>query len=823
MNPERWQRVKALLDEVLEVPRAERRRYLARRAERDASLVRDVEELLALETEAAHFIEEPVFQLNDRGDAADRVGERLGPYRLVREVGHGGMGTVYLAQRADEEFDQRVAVKVLKRGLDTDEVIRRFRNERQILAGFEHPNVARLLDGGTTGDGLPYLVMEYVEGRPIDVYCREEGLEVDQRLELFRTACSAVEEAHRRLVVHRDLKPRNILVTEDGTPKLLDFGIAKLLQPGDGDGQVTVAGWRYLTPRYASPEQVSGGQVTTGTDVYSLGVILYQLLTDHHPYELPEHTVDGLARTLAAGPPPPPSTRAPEGRAARLRGDLDNITLMALHQDPERRYANVDQLSEDLRRHLAGKTVRAAPDSLRYRVGKFVRRHRLGVATAVAFVALIIAFGVVSWVLLQQARQEERAATEATKFLSQVIRQVDPNSTAEETTVLQALDKSFVEFDRDTRDPEVRSRFLLEIGGAFTVRGRHEKAEELLNEAVALRLELNGPDDPFLIDAKNELAKVIMASIDATRFPDAERLVREAIALRRRHPNAGEPSLLALKTNLANVLAEQGKFEDADPLYVELVDDWQEAGNLFQLSTVLNNYGWSLYQRDRYDEAVERLRRAVELRRQEIGDNHTRLATSLNNLGAALEWSGELEEAADVYSEAVVINRARYPDGHTDLLRPLNNLALLRQKLGQPEEAVALMQEAVKTAAAIENHYTEWIRHNLAQLQLEVDPRQAEATVREAIRRQSYDGGEAWRRQSMRSVLGATLAAQQRYREAESLLTSSHSALASATGKNSRYAEEARRRVVEMYEAWGKPERAAAYRTPEAGDEAAAP
>jgi len=821
MNEERWQQVKTLLDEVLEVPKSQRPRYLERRGEGNERLIRDVQELLALETEAAHFIEEPIFNVHGRGDASDRVGERLGQYRLVREVGHGGMGTVYLAERADEEFDQRVAIKVLKRGLDTDEVIRRFRNERQILAGFEHPHVARLLDGGTTGDGLPYLVMEYVEGRPIDVYCREENLGVTERLDLFLAVCSAVEEAHRRLVVHRDLKPRNILVTEDGTPKLLDFGIAKLLQPGESDTQVTVAGWRFLTPQYASPEQVAGGQVTTGTDVYSLGVILYQLLTDHRPYELPEHSVDGLAQALAAGAPPAPSTRAPEGRAGRLRGDLDNITLMALRQDPERRYANVDQLSEDLRRYRAGKTVRAAPDSLGYRVGKFVRRHRVGVAMAVAFVSLVIAFGVVSWGLLQQARQEERVATEATEFLSRVIREVDPNTTAAETTVLQALDKSLEDLG-DIEAPETRSRLLLEIGSAYVLRGRHDQAEEFLNEAMKLRLELHGPDDPRLIDVKNELAGNIMRGNDSPRFAYAESLVREAIALRRRHPAAGEPSLLALKTNLADILAQQGEYEEADELYVELVDGWREAGNLFELSTILNSYGKSLVDRNRPEEALERLRRAVELRRQERGDKHTRLAMSLNNLAAALERTGRLEEAAAAYAEALAIVRDRYPEGHSDLLGPLNNQALLKQKLGQPEAAVSLMREAVDVATRIDDFYTEWIRHNLAKVQIDVDPRQAETTIREALRRQSYQGRNAWRRESMRSVLGEALAAQGRYREAESLLTSSYTALADAKGADSPPAEDALRRVVEMYEAWGKPELAAPYRRPAEGDAAVA-
>lgn len=276
--------------------------------------------------------------------------------------------------------------------------------------------------------------------------------------------------------------------------------------------------------------------------------------------------------------------------------------------------------------------------------------------------------------------------------------------------------------------------------------------------------------------------------------------------------------MLTLETNLADILAAQGKYEEADPLFADVIVGWREAGNLFQLSTALNNYGKSLYLRNRYQESLEPLRRAVELRRQETGANNTRLATSLNNLAAALEKIGRLEEAADAFTEAIAITRNRYPEGHTDLLLPLNNLALLRYQLGQPELAIALMGDAVDIAANIGNYYTEWIRHNLAKLEIATDPGKAEATVREAIRRQDYQEGDAWRRQSMRSVLGSALAAQGRFREAEDLLTSSYAAMIEAPGVGHPSTQEARQRLVELYEAWDKPERAADYRSDEAGD-----
>jgi non-specific serine/threonine protein kinase/serine/threonine-protein kinase len=373
-------------------------------------------------------------------------GRRIGPYRLVRELGQGGMGAVFLAVRDDDVFHKRVALKLLKRGMDTDAIVRRFRTERQILAGLDHPNIARLLDGGTTDDGLPYLVMEFVEGAPLVEYANARGLDVAARLELFLPVCAAVQHAHQNLVIHRDLKPANVLVTAEGVPKLLDFGIAKLLNP-EMAGQTlapTAPGLQLMTPEYASPEQVRGETVTTTSDVYSLGVLLYEFLTGRLPYRLTSRAVSEIVRVVCEEEPvrpseavtrpvdvPPadarpsggrPSDARPSGRSRstglpdsqrlqrRLEGDLDNIVLKALSKEPARRYASVDQFAEDLRRHLAGLPVLARQDTFGYRASKFVRRHR-GAVTAGAAVLLALVTGLVgvAW-QAQVARAERRRA-----------------------------------------------------------------------------------------------------------------------------------------------------------------------------------------------------------------------------------------------------------------------------------------------------------------------------------------------------------------------------------------------------------------------------
>jgi eukaryotic-like serine/threonine-protein kinase len=821
VTPERWNDIKTLLDEALEVPPEERDAFLATLAGSDAELVREVKALLALETQLGSFIERPLMRLGGDGGAADRAGERLGPYRLVREIGHGGMGTVYLAERADDEFDQRVAVKILKRGLDTDEVVDRFRNERQIHAGLDHPNIARLLDGGSTADGLPYLVMEHVEGRPIDVYCREEGLGLEERLELFLAVCSAVELAHRNLVVHRDLKPTNILVAAGGVPKLLDFGIAKLLGPQDAEGMMTVAGWRFLTPEYASPEQVSGAPVTTATDVYSLGVVLYQLLADRRPYELAERSVEGLAQVLSAGDPPRPGSVAPAARAARLAGDLDTIVLMAMRREPERRYGTVEQLADDLRRHLGGMPVRAVPDTVGYRVGKFVRRHRWGVAAAAAIVSLLLAFGAVSLVLMQQARTEARRAQAVTAFLvDDVFALADPDEElGPDATVKELVERGRgLLHERLREEPVIRAELLLALGKVSKELGELDAAESMLEESLDLRTATLGPTHPSVAEAKNELAGVSVSRRSPEAMVDAERLTREALDIQRRHHAPRSPEVLEIETNLAMILNRTGKLEEADVLHEKLISDWRRNGNDEELATVLNNHGSALIRRSDYQAAVPFVAEALELRRRVYPDANSRLAATLNNLGATLDKLDRLEDARKLYAEALDISRQLHPDGHSDTVTKLINLATVHHKQGTNGEAERLLDQAQELSERVEtsSEAKVAIQRHLAAVRTGLGkPALAEVAARQALERQVLEvGREHWRRYDVESVLGGALAAQGRFGAAERLLVGSYQKLDEIEGPDSSYTDQARRRLIDLYERWGKPDLAAPYREP---------
>ena len=425
MIPERFRRLEALYDEAAALEPGERTRFIEEHCAGDEELGR---ELKAAFRDGGSGLTSAVEQAAAAaGESQDNwTGRRIGPYRIVRPLGRGGMGAVYLAIRDDDQFHKEVAIKTLKFELEGGSAISRFRHERQILAHLEHPNIARLLDGGSTEQGIPYIVLEYVAGVPIDAWCQDQHLSIEQRLRLFRQVCAAVQYAHQHLVVHRDIKPGNILVTPDGVPKLLDFGIAKLLDAGVATGQpmtATTTGAQLLTPDYASPEQVCGEAVSTSTDVYSLGVVLYQLLTDQRPYAIQNYDAVEIVRAVCDTEIRPPSALGNRN----LRGDPDIIVMKAMQKEPARRYQSVVEFSDDIRRHLEGLPITARPDSTMYRARKFVRRHRIGVAAVAAVVASLGAGLAVS---VHEARVAQRRFVQvrelANTFLFRFYDQVTP-------------------------------------------------------------------------------------------------------------------------------------------------------------------------------------------------------------------------------------------------------------------------------------------------------------------------------------------------------------------------------------------------------------
>ncbi|MGH9854401.1 MAG: serine/threonine protein kinase, partial [Blastocatellia bacterium] len=545
MKPERWQHIEELFRTVVARPTAERESYLTQACNGDEELRREVLSLLARDT-AEDFIREQIataavaFAAKPKDDL---TGERIGPYRVTRLIGRGGMGAVYEAERDDEQFRQQVAIKIIKRGMDTDFVRDRFLRERQILASLDHPHIARLFDGGATPDGLPYFVMEFVAGDPITAYCRRHQLSVSEKLKLFRKVCSAVQHAHQKLVVHRDLKPSNILITEDGAPKLLDFGIAKLLSPDVSQAHTrTETAIRLMTPEYASPEQARGQAVATTTDVYSLGVVLYELLTKRRPLEFKTYSPAEIERAICDTEIEEPSKvvsrmgDAPTRLARQLAGDLDNILLMAMRKEPERRYQSVEQFSEDLRRHLGRMPVVARKDTFGYRAGKLIRRHKAGVAILALLAILAVAMTVQAVRIGRErdrANQEAATAQAVTQSLVAMFEAADPSKARGSViTARELLDQGAEKVVRELKDqPAVQAKLLDTIGQLYQSIGLYDREQPLLEEALKLRRRALGDEHPDVATSLNHLAEVVRLKGD---YAKSESLLREALALRRK-------------------------------------------------------------------------------------------------------------------------------------------------------------------------------------------------------------------------------------------------------------------------------------------------
>jgi len=765
METTRWHEVDRLFAEALDRPPAERPAFLDAACAGDTALRQELEQLLAADEIGSHFLagspEELLrLTLDDREEEGN-----LGPYRLLRRIGSGGMGTVYLARREDGHYQRDVAVKILRSGLESTEALHRFIAERQILARLDHPNIARLYDGGSTDDGRPYLVMELVEGLPVDEYCDRHRLTIDQRLALFQKICSAVQHAHQNLLVHRDLKPANILVTPQGEPKLLDFGIAKRLAPESEDTvHKTRIGLRLLTPRYASPEQVRGDAITTASDVYSLGVILYELLVGRTPYQLTAELPYERERVICEQEPERPSlalfrpggpeapeveeialdrrTR-PQALAGRLRGDLDNIVLMALRKEPRRRYGSAAELAQDLEKHLQDLPVTARPDTLSYRTRKFARRHRAAVAATVT-VALLAAASVTSLIAQgRQLAQERDKARYALSFLADTFKQADPYQARGETvTAREILDQGTARISRELAgEPDVQASVMDVIGEANLGLGRYKEAEPLLTRALALRRQIFGSD---ALEVAQSLEHLAALQTKRSSLENAESSLREALAIRRRRQGDGDlavartldrlgeilvwqgavpadaseieaifeealaiarqvegpEGLLMAETliNLADFRLEQGNYAAAEKLYREgLAVERKVMGDRDpRLYRDLSGFGVVLVQGGKYKEAEILLRSCLKTQREILGRTHPDVAETMHNLAMALHYPERYREAEMINREVLAMVRSYYGPTHWRVANALHNLGTDLAGQKRLPEAIALYEQSLE-------------------------------------------------------------------------------------------------------------------------------
>jgi serine/threonine-protein kinase len=828
MQPKRWRQIDEILQSAIDCSLENRQSLLDSSCGDDAELRREVESLLAHEkgdwfTAAAGF-SDAVKVLEDR-ISRQREGQRIGPYRVLREIGHGGMGAVYLAARADDAFEKQVAIKLIQCGISTESMIQRFRAERQILARLDHVNIARLVDGGTTESGLQYIVMDYIEGEPIDKYCETRKLGTPERLRLFQSVCSAVHYAHQNLIIHRDIKPGNILVTADGIPRLLDFGIAKLVDPALTAGAETTM-VRPMTPDYASPEQVRGETITTASDVYSLGVLLYELLTRQKPYQLTGKSLAEIEQAICQREPGRPSTATGAGAGRRLRGDLDNIVLMAMRKDPQRRYGSVEQLSEDIRRHLGGLPVIARPDTIGYRTTKFLTRHKVGVA-AVALVVLTLSGGIVAttW-QVRVARLQTVKAQRINTFLQDILGFADTGWESSNLTknpdakISDAVDLAAARAETELRDqPEVQAEMRRTIGTVYVNQGRWKRAEEVLRPALETQIRIYGSADHREVARTAHM--LAWALWREGKLEEAEKLSRAAAATFRKEAQSGHPDMFGLVGTLGTlggIFGVKGDVKASDFYYREAL---QYTSNLTGKDRAMVglldlNLGVSCYKRGDLEEAERMERAAVEEFRNLPAGNYSELAVALADLGSILTRKRQLGEAESCIREGLQLARRLMGNMHFDTAQVLDILADLLYSKGDYPAAEDAANEALHIFSQTLPKPNIVTTTPLMQLGLVLNrtgrSRLAEAHLREvlAIRTRMLPAGD----QSIAAAegaLGECLTTQKRFWEAEPLLLRSFAETKSNLSEKDPRTMEARQRLKTLYAAWQKPEAAVLY------------
>ena len=746
LDRRRWSQIEEIYEGVLAVPREGRRRYLADACRDDAALEGEILAMLAAD-ETGEPLELERF-VRDEDLADPLLGATIGPWRIVAALGRGGAGAVYRVERCDGQYEQQAALKLLAPGVLSVDAAARLAAERRILARLVHPNIARLMDGGVTSPGTPYLVMEYIDGQPLTSYCDERGLGVEARLRLFVLVCGAVQHAHRSLVVHRDLKPSNIYVSRSGEVKLLDFGIAKLLEDDPmGQTPVTRTGLRPLTLAYAAPEQVRGEVVTTAADVYGLGVVLYELLTGKRPHAVESLSAGEAERAILEREPALPSAVADPRIARSLRGDLDRICLMALRKEPDRRYGSVDLFAADIERFLDGRPVAAQPDTVGYRTRRFVRRNRVAVSVTAGFAALLMTFAVTALLQSRQvaaerdgARLERDKAQRVVKIIVDLFQAANPQAVPEgdKQTVgkfLEAAEHRVLSGLGDDLDLSATMKHVL--GQMHDARSDFGRARPLLEQALAESRRARGPDDPQTLKIQGDLGSLL---VGLDELPAARALMEDALerslrtvgerhaltadavfilgsahgqeaarpfyerslAIRRAVAAPGDPDLAITLNALAVSDLNQQRFAEARARFDEAyrVTQGINGGRNTHALMVVNNTAVLLTQTGDLAGAEEAHRRGLALAIDLRGPNSLAVANSYNNLATVYATQGKLEKAREYFQLAYDRHVPLLGPTHSRTVNAARNLGVSLLLLERPSEALEWLDRAVQASVA---------------------------------------------------------------------------------------------------------------------------
>jgi serine/threonine protein kinase len=844
--------IQNLFEQVVDLSPKDRQTFLEKACGDDTVLLKTILDLLNADENKHSIFQEEVMDLINQEQTHTYINSKIGAYKIIQELGKGGMGVVFLAERDDGEFDQKVAVKLLKYGMGNQEIFKRFQSERQILARLQHPNIARLLDGGVTDDGLPFFTMEYVQGVAIDSYCNQQKLSLSERLKLFQTVCSAVQYAHRNLLIHRDLKPGNIFVSADGDIKLLDFGIAKALSNVEGPEMavLTQAGDRVMTPEYASPEQARGEGVGTATDIYSLGVVLYELLTGLRPYEFEQLSPAKIEQVICNTEPKKPSSaisklmkdgskiekkgttlkevsadrkNQPERIVKDLTGDLDNICMKALKKEPEQRYESVEQFRLDISRYLEGFPVKARPDTLTYRSRKFIKRNQFRLAISGGIFLLISIFLVFHTVRLaserDRAQLEAQKAEQVSDFLKGLFEISNPRESKGETiSARELLDRGAIRLEKELAEqPAVQAEMIHVIGEVYGSIGLFEKADSMLNNALDLRRKLYDDDHPEV--AKTLGALGVHYEV-LGRFEEAASMHRSAIAILRIHANDKPLALAASLHSMAHAQMRLHNLDDAESLIREaLMIKRKHLGSIHQdVAYSLNILGDVHDYQGRPNEAERVHREVLEMRRELLGPDHLDVANTLHNLAAALKSQRRYVEAEATYLEALRLWKKNVGNENSEVGNSLSQLAFVVGQQGRHEEAETMHLEALSILRRVfgEGHpriATAFERYGNS-LVTQGQYKKAEEAYRECLEiRRNTLGNEHPNVASALIRVGVSVWKQARYDEAEQVLQEGYklcNSLPDCIGNPIRW-ELAQSSLFDFYDAWGRPEERQKY------------
>ena len=723
MKKSSWQKIETIIDKALDLEPEQRSDYIEMACSGDDELYQEVTQLLfSIETsegfledaldDKQEFIDDLANSKDQAEESFSRIDTRLGAYRITDKLGRGGMGTVYRAVRADGEFDQVVALKILRREMNTSDNIRRFQMERDILASLNHSNIARLYDGGLTDDGLPYLVMEFVEGVSINRYCKQNNCDIDERLKLFKTTCQAVRFAHNNLVVHRDLKPENILVTPNGQVKILDFGIAKLIDERQSQQTLplTRTGQRLLTPQFAAPEQIREENITTTTDVYALGVLLYKLLTDRLPFDLRDKKLYEIDQIILNQDPVLPHRRLQKGNsepvnenitARQLKGDLDNIIIKALLKDPDERYGSVDLLLEDLERYRKNLPVLARTNTAWYRITKFSRRYRRELSIATAFLIILILSTAYYTIQItrerNQAQIKQQEEAKVTHFLMSLFEASDPNNAQGKIiTADQLLQRGVAKID-DMAVPKIVKAHLLDVmGQVYRRRGQLKQAEPLVKQAFKLRQQIDTFPDSSLAKSLHSLG---MLERDLGNYDSAASYLETASALSQNLYGEKSMKAAAFVKDLAYVYRLQGNYDKA----IQTIRKAVNAEENYSTDREKEEYAETIYimasilrTRGSYQEAEKYQRESLALCRQLFDDPHPSIAANLNNLAIIKRHEDKLDEALKLYRKALDYNRKLYGDNHNEVATVLDNMSSILVEQNKLPQALDASDQALQ-------------------------------------------------------------------------------------------------------------------------------